>query len=144
MANNYEIGMVVEGTVVQIKPFGAFIQLDEKTKGLVHISQVSHDYINNITDVINEGDNVKVKIISIEPETKKIALSIKGTQDKKTFEKPAFTSKRENFIKNETFNKNDDRSSSEKAPLTLEEMLKDFTRQSNDRFSDLNKRQKRN
>lgn len=144
MVISYEVGTIVEGTVVQIKPFGAFIQLDPKTKGLVHISQVSHEFINNITDVINEGDSVMVKIMSIDPETKKIALSIKETQEKKVQERPAFSNKRESFGRKDNFNKKEETASNDGAPLTMEDMLKDFTRQSNDRFADLNRRQKRN
>lgn len=58
MAIQINVGDVVQGKVAQIKPFGAFVQIDEKNRGLVHISQVSNSYVKEITDVINVGDEV--------------------------------------------------------------------------------------
>ena len=77
MANQFNVGSIVEGKISQIKPFGAFVQLDATTRGLVHISQVSHNFVKDINEVISVGDEVKVKILSIEEDGKKISLSIK-------------------------------------------------------------------
>ncbi|MFD2171732.1 S1 RNA-binding domain-containing protein [Tumebacillus lipolyticus] len=76
-----EIGSVVEGKVTGIKSFGAFVELEEGKTGLVHISQVSHTFINDINDVLKVGDVVTVKVLNVE-ESGKISLSIKETQPK--------------------------------------------------------------
>lgn len=73
---NYEIGEIYEGTVKTITPYGAFVQLDPKTTGMVHISEVANDYVTNISDHLKENDVVKVKFISLTPQGK-ISLSIK-------------------------------------------------------------------
>ncbi len=70
------VGDVVEGVVTGITKFGAFVKLDEKTVGLVHISEVADTYVKSITDFIQEGDTVKVKVINI-GDNGKIGLSIR-------------------------------------------------------------------
>lgn len=76
------VGNVVEGTVTGITNFGAFIQLPEGKTGLVHISEISHDYVNNVSDYLKKDQNVKVKILSISDEGK-ISLSIRQAEPKK-------------------------------------------------------------
>lgn len=76
-----EVGGIVEGKVSGVKKFGAFVQLPDGKTGLVHISEVSNEYIQELSDVLNEGQAVQVKILSISPEGK-IALSMKRTQEK--------------------------------------------------------------
>ena len=61
-----------------IKPFGAFVSLPEGKNGLVHISEVSYEYVQDLAAVLSEGQDVKVKVLSIAPDGK-IALSIKRT-----------------------------------------------------------------
>ena len=72
-----EIGKIVEGKVIRITPFGAFVELAKGVSGLVHISEIANAYVNNIEDYVRVGDLVQVKIVSIEAEGKKIGLSIK-------------------------------------------------------------------
>ena len=74
-----EIGSIVEGVVTGIAKFGAFIELPDKKVGLVHISEVANEYVNDVNDYLKVQDRVQVKIISID-EKGKIALSIKQTQ----------------------------------------------------------------
>lgn len=74
-----QVGDIVEGKVTGIKPFGAFISLPENKTGLVHISEVSYEYVQDLAAVLEEGQTVSVKVISIAPDGK-IALSIKRTQ----------------------------------------------------------------
>lgn len=66
----------MEGRVTGIKPFGAFVALPEGKVGMVHISEVSNTYVQDIAAVLHEGETVKVKVINISPEGK-IGLSIK-------------------------------------------------------------------
>ena len=139
MANQFNVDSIVEGKISQIKPFGAFVQLDATTRGLVHISQVSHNFVKDINEVISVGDEVKVKILSIEEDGKKISLSIKQAIP---FEKKEDTKKQE-FRKTEEPSPAIDLFSPNKGNAHLEDLLKEFTRQSNERHADINKRLKR-
>lgn len=71
-----EVGKVVDGTVLNITSFGAFVQLPEGKTGLVHISEVADRYVKDVRDYLKEKDKVKVKILSVSPDGK-ISLSIK-------------------------------------------------------------------
>ena len=71
-----EVGNVLEGRVTGVKPFGAFVALPEGKSGMVHISEVSNEYVQDINTVLHDGDAVKVQVINIAPDSK-IALSIK-------------------------------------------------------------------
>ncbi|GAX88456.1 CvfD/Ygs/GSP13 family RNA-binding post-transcriptional regulator [Effusibacillus lacus] len=82
-----EPGSIIEGSVVSVKPFGVFVQVDENRQGLVHISQVSHSYVKDINEHIKVGETVKVKVVSIDPDTGKISLSIKEATPKPAAER---------------------------------------------------------
>ena len=69
------VGEVVDGTVTGITNFGAFIQLPEGKSGLVHISEISQDYVEKVSDCLKKDQKVKVKVLSISPDGK-ISLSI--------------------------------------------------------------------
>jgi len=73
----YEVGAVFEGTVVDVVKFGAFVKLSGGKTGLVHISQISDKYVQEIADHVSVGAKVLVKIISID-DKKRIQLSMKG------------------------------------------------------------------
>lgn len=80
-----EIGTILEGEVTGLTKFGAFVDLGEGESGMVHISEVASTYVNDISDYLEVGQEVKVKVINID-EKGKIALSIKqadGTPEKK-------------------------------------------------------------
>ncbi len=76
--NNIHVGDIIEGTVQRLASFGAFVDLGG-VDGLVHISQVSHEHIDDVSKVLSEGQKVKVKVISVDPEQERISLSIKET-----------------------------------------------------------------
>lgn len=73
--NKYTVGTVMEGTVEQLKDYGAFVNIGDGITGLVHISQISDRRLKYPSQVLKEGDKVKVKIIKIE--NNKISLSIR-------------------------------------------------------------------
>lgn len=83
---NNSVNDVVTGNVINLVDFGAFVKLKENVEGLVHISQISHDHIEKASDVLNVGDEVKVKIINIDEENQKISLSIKELLEKPVLE----------------------------------------------------------
>ena len=74
-----EVGQVYEGKVVKVMDFGAFVNFFGKRDGLVHISQLSDERVEKVTDVINEGDIVKVKVIGFDKG--KVKLSIKDAEN---------------------------------------------------------------
>lgn len=77
----HKVGEIVEGKVVKLLDFGAFVELEDGIEGLVHITEISEDRILKPSDVLKIGDKVKVKILEINEEAKKMSLSIKAGND---------------------------------------------------------------
>jgi ribosomal protein S1 len=77
---DYPIGMALEGAVIRILTFGAIIELSEGVTGLLHISQISNDKIRKVEDVLNVGDVVKVRVLEVLKEERKVKLSMKGVE----------------------------------------------------------------
>ena len=77
ISSKYHASDIVDGTIVKLMDFGAFVQLQSGVEGLVHISEISEDRITNISDVLKVGEVVKVKIGEINEQDKRISLSIK-------------------------------------------------------------------
>ena len=73
------VGAIVDGKVTGITKFGAFVALPEGKSGLVHISEIAYSYVNEVSDHLREGQEVKVKIISID-QANRINLSIKQVE----------------------------------------------------------------
>ncbi len=73
----YPVGVILERPVVRIRPFGAFIELEPGVDGLVHISQVAPTRVAKVEDVLQEGQMVMVKVLAVDPEAKRISLSIR-------------------------------------------------------------------
>ena len=85
---NYEVGQIVKGKVVQIQNYGAFVELEPGLDGLVHISEVAHKRVTNIADELSIGQEVNAKILDIDTERRRISLSIKETLDPDDVEEP--------------------------------------------------------
>jgi small subunit ribosomal protein S1 len=79
--NKFEVGQIVGGVVTKLANFGAFARIDAGIEGLIHISELSHQVIKHPRDVVNEGDELQLKIIRIEPERRRLGLSLKQAQD---------------------------------------------------------------
>jgi len=77
MMAEVKVGRIYTGRVVSIKEFGAFVEIAPETDGLCHVSELSNRYINRVTDVVNMGDEIKVKVILID-DTGRIKLSRKA------------------------------------------------------------------
>ncbi|MCP8968739.1 30S ribosomal protein S1 [Ectobacillus ponti] len=77
--NSLKAGEVLEGTVQRLTDFGAFVNVGG-VDGLVHISQIAHERVEKPSDVLKEGQQVKVKVLSVDPATQRISLSIKAAQ----------------------------------------------------------------
>ena len=76
--NDLVVGMELNGTVRNVIDFGAFVDIGVHQDGLVHISEISEKYIKHPTEVLSVGDNVNVKVLSVDTAKKRISLSMKG------------------------------------------------------------------
>lgn len=74
---NVKVGDVVEGKIVNLLDFGAFVRLNDGVDGLLHVSQISKEHVNKPSDVLKVGDSITVKVIEINEEEKRISLSAK-------------------------------------------------------------------
>ena len=81
-AEKYHEGDIVHGKVVRIVSYGAFVELERGIDGLVHVSQISHEWLDNPTSVLQIGEEVDAKILAFNPAEKRITLSIKALQPK--------------------------------------------------------------
>jgi small subunit ribosomal protein S1 len=73
--------MVVKGKVTRIEKFGVFVEIGAERPGLVHVSELTHDYIRNPGEVVKEGDEVEVKVLGINRQKKQIKLSMKALEE---------------------------------------------------------------
>ena len=78
--DKYHVGDIVKGKVTKMTDFGAFIDLSNGLEGLLHISEVSKEKIKKLENVISIGQKLDIKIVKIEPEARKIGLSLKGIE----------------------------------------------------------------
>lgn len=83
----YYPGNVVEGKVVGIKPYGVFISLDDKTMGLLHISEISDAFVEDINKYMKMGDIVQTKILDIDYKENRAKLSLKALKKRNRFRK---------------------------------------------------------
>ena len=88
-AEKYAVGNVVNGKVVRIVPFGAFVQLEDGVDGLVHISQISWERVEKVEDALQIGQEIEAKVLELDTENKKISLSIKQLTERPVKEAPA-------------------------------------------------------
>ncbi|GIC71300.1 30S ribosomal protein S1 [Limosilactobacillus fermentum] len=75
------VGTVLTGTVKRLTSFGAFVEVFPGVEGLVHISQISHKHIATPADVLEAGQEVKVKVLNVDPERQRLGLSIKALEE---------------------------------------------------------------
>lgn len=126
MQAQVQIGDIVEGKITGVKKFGAFVRLPCGTTGMVHISEVSNEYVQELSDVLSEGQQVTVKVLSISPEGK-VALSIKRTQ-------AAPPPKTQRSDTGKVWQPKATQSAGE---LSFEDMMSKFKTQSEEKISDL-------
>jgi small subunit ribosomal protein S1 len=80
--SRYRIGDRVEGRVTNVTDFGVFVQLEDGIEGLIHVSELSKEKVENPSDVVKAGDSVSAMVINIDPRERKIGLSVKGLEEK--------------------------------------------------------------
>lgn len=77
-----EPGMIVKGKVSRLETYGAFVEIGAERPGLVHVSEISHDYVKNPAEVMKEGDEVEAKVLEVDRRKRQIRLSIKAALPK--------------------------------------------------------------
>ncbi len=80
VGGKFKVGDIVDGKVMRTVSFGAFVEIMPGVEGLVHISQLSNDRVEKTEDVVNPGDEVKVRILSISPDDRRVSLSMRDEQ----------------------------------------------------------------
>ena len=160
----HEVGSIIEGKVTGITKFGAFIELDDGAVGMVHISEISHAYVSDISEYLKEGQVVKVKVLSV-GDNGKISLSIKRAlpqEGSASFKRergeragsasaggrPQQGGRQNNFRArngNNTHRRFYDQKSIQQArgPASFEDMLAKFMSSSDEKFSDMKQPERR-
>lgn len=130
-----EVGAIVEGKVTGFTAFGAFVDLEEGKKGMVHISEVATEYVKEIKDHLKIGQTVKVKVIAV-AEDGKISLSIKKAmeQPKSQQQRPRNNAPRRSSAANVW---QGNKSSADTAPQSFESMMAKFKQESDEKMSAL-------
>ncbi len=128
----YAEGQVVEGKVVQIKEYGAFVELMPGLDGLVHISEIAHKRVGNIADELSTGQIVKTKILEIDKDRRRISLSIKATIDPFIYEEKEEESFSDNIEIEETIKTEEEISAANPDSAQSEESSKDVSKESGD------------
>jgi small subunit ribosomal protein S1 len=77
IVDTYNLGDELEGKVTKVVTFGAFVEIMDGVEGLVHISELAHHHVENPREVVEPGDEVKVKILEIDSERRRLSLSVK-------------------------------------------------------------------
>jgi small subunit ribosomal protein S1 len=80
VVNTYRVGDELEGTVTKVVAFGAFVEILDGVEGLVHISELAHHHVENPREVVDPGQDVKVKILEIDAERRRLSLSVKRVE----------------------------------------------------------------
>ena len=113
----YEKGKIVEGVVTGIESYGFFVNLDEYYTGLVHISEISHNFVKNIHDYVEIGNTIYVEILSVDEKEGHLNLSIKNID---------FKRKRKKNRKKIIETSNGFKTLAYKLPFWIKESLKNF------------------
>ena len=89
VGTEYQVGDVIKGKIVQLKEYGAFVEIEAGLDGLVHISEIANKRVENVADELTIGQEVEVKIVEIDADRKRISLSIKDALPEEAAEEAA-------------------------------------------------------
>jgi small subunit ribosomal protein S1 len=81
VADHYEVGQVLTATITRLAAFGAFAKMDDSIEGLIHISEMADYRINHPKEIVQEGDEVQVRVIRIDPQHRRIGLSLRQASE---------------------------------------------------------------
>ncbi|MCJ2160698.1 30S ribosomal protein S1 [Lentilactobacillus kefiri] len=134
------VGSVLEGTVKRLVDFGAFVEVFPGVEGLVHISQIAHEHIDTPADVLKVGEKIKVKVLDVDTDRKRLALSIKALTDAPEGEdKPKKSNKRPSRPSRQSHNRPISNAPEEETGFTLGDIIGDELKKSGNNDDDDNK-----
>lgn len=125
------VGSVYKGTINGITKFGAFVELEKGTTGLVHISEIAQGFVNDVNDYVKVGDEVSVKVLAVDGN--KISLSIKRAAEEENPQPKKKRNSRPPVFDGIKKPKND-------GPMSFEDMMAQYKQSSDEKFSDLKHR----
>ncbi|MFH5803143.1 30S ribosomal protein S1 [Alienimonas sp. DA493] len=82
LEESYPVGSTLKGKVTRCTEFGAFVEIEEGVEGLIHISELDHKRVSRVSDVVRVNEEVEVKVLTVEPNRKRVSLSLKALKDK--------------------------------------------------------------
>lgn len=124
-----EVGSIKKGKIVKITKFGVFVEIEKGLVGLVHISEISKNFVDDISKILKIGDIVNVKILN--NQKNKLSLSIKQVQE--------LNLSKTNYIKKESINKKTNYEKKENSSTSFEDMLAKFKKNSEEKISNIRK-----
>lgn len=111
----YHVGEVIKCTVSGVEPYGVFVNIDKNFNGLIHISEVSNEFVRDVNDYVTVGDEIYAKIIEIEGKEHQMKLSIKDIDYANT-----------GMVRDEIDTSNEFRSLKENLPIWMNEKLEEY------------------
>ena len=81
LVKDFTVGVIVDGKVTKIVPFGAFVEIGDNVEGLVHISEMARGHVEKPEDVVRVGDEIKVKVMDVDLDRRRISLSIRAANE---------------------------------------------------------------
>ena len=133
------VGNIYSGKVLKIKPFGAIVSLPGSTLGLVHISQITNGFVQDVGDVLSVGDEVDVKVVSHDAASGKISLSMKDVPQRRPHDED---DENEDYDEDYSYSYEPTVITAAQA-ASFEEKFKAWQKTSNERIAGINKRNKR-
>jgi len=136
------VGNIYTGKVLKIKPFGAIVSLPNSAPGLVHISQIANGFIQSVSDVLNIGDEVDVRVVSNDAASGKISLSMKDVPQR--FDPYGDDGDDGDYEDGDGYYYEPPPVITAAAAASFEEKFKSWQKLSNERIAGINRRNKRN
>lgn len=136
---DFKVGDIVEGKITTITSFGVFADIGDGKSGMVHISEVARNYVNDIKEHVKVNDIIKMKILSI-GEDGKISLSIKRALPPEKKNDDAPHRERRNVHAKPTVDSTYTWTPKKSEPASFEEMMNRFKQSSDEKFSDLKRK----
>jgi small subunit ribosomal protein S1 len=134
--------MVLRGKVVRLEKFGVFVDIGAERPGLVHISEMTHDYIKSPSDLVKEGDEIEVKVLGVNRRKKQIKLSMKALEEKPV-RSPKASQKEKEIPAQASQNVENTAEKEEAIPTAMEMALREAMERARDREEEENPKSKR-
>ncbi len=130
----FAAGDIIEGRISGITSYGAFVSLPEGKSGLVHISEISYSFVNDVHDILSEGQTVKVKVLSVD-DSGRINLSIKKAADPPPRQQQPRQQQRQQPRQNQAAAAAEWQPPAQKQDISFEDRLKQFMQESDSKLS---------